>query len=305
MDSKDFLVTVVIPYYNKEKTIDRAVSSVLAQSYSNWELIIIDDNSDTALNIHEAWTDFPIVIFRNDMNLGPGPCRQRALEMSSGGLISFLDADDWWHSDFLQSSAAAHLKNEGIAATWCKSMVKTKDGFIERRYNYLNPSKIRETLIQYPRPWATASLMWKKKFCGNWGALSTNQDSWFEVSSSINSNFVFKIDEFYCFVDQTAENRRKDYVDSLKAYFNNFEVYIYLKSISEDHRVSIRLRIIIFNRVYRTLLRIRKNGTSEDFNFHWRKFEMHYPILSNFVKQFFLMKIIVKLLQKSPFKFYS
>ena len=196
------------------------------------------------------------------------------------------------------------MKNEEIAATWCKSKVKTKDGFIERRYNNLNPSKIRETLIRYPRPWATASLMWKKKFCGNWGSLSTNQDSWFEISSSINSNFVLKIDEFYCYVDQTADNRRKDYVDSLKAYFNNFEVYIYLKRISEDNRVSMRFRVIIFNRVYRTLLRIRQNGSLEAFNFYWKKFEVNYPVLSKFGKQKFIMKIVVQLLQKSPFRFY-
>ena len=97
----EILVTVVIPYYNKEKTIERAVSSVLDQSYSNWELIIIDDYSDETLIMHKEWADFPIVIFRNEMNLGPGPCRQRALEMSKGDLISFLDADDWWHSDFI------------------------------------------------------------------------------------------------------------------------------------------------------------------------------------------------------------
>ena len=65
------LVSVIMPAYNAEKTINRSLNSILEQSYSNFELFIIDDcSSDKTLQIINSYNDERIILIKNDKNLG-------------------------------------------------------------------------------------------------------------------------------------------------------------------------------------------------------------------------------------------
>ena len=59
------MVSVIIPYFNTEATIDRAVESVIAQSYCDWEIIIVDDCSTVLLTVRDHWNNHTIHILRN------------------------------------------------------------------------------------------------------------------------------------------------------------------------------------------------------------------------------------------------
>jgi teichuronic acid biosynthesis glycosyltransferase TuaG len=131
------LISVVIPYYNKTNTIHRSIKSVFDQTYSNWELILIDDASDIPLSEIYKVEDKRIKILINEQNLGPGPTRQRGLDLAKGEYIAFLDADDWWAGNFLSKSHST-LKKFGqnkYAGTWCISETKYKDRTVLRRYS--------------------------------------------------------------------------------------------------------------------------------------------------------------------------
>lgn len=88
------VVSVIMPAYNAERYIKESIQSVMGQSYSHWELIIVNDGStDDTLKIIECFQDDRIIAL-SQPNQGVSYARNRALEMASGKYITFLDADD-------------------------------------------------------------------------------------------------------------------------------------------------------------------------------------------------------------------
>ena len=94
------LVTVVTPCYNAAALIGQTIDSVLAQSYSNWEMVIVDDcSTDSSLDIIEGYTrkDARIKYFKTDRAYGsPTIPRNIGIDNAHGEIIAFLDADDIW-----------------------------------------------------------------------------------------------------------------------------------------------------------------------------------------------------------------
>ena len=98
-------ISVVIPLYNKEKSITKTLDSVLAQTYTDFEIIVVDDGStDNSLNvvvrIMELYRDKIRVIHKE--NGGVSSARNRGSREAKGEYVAFLDGDDIWHPDFLQ-----------------------------------------------------------------------------------------------------------------------------------------------------------------------------------------------------------
>lgn len=92
------MISVVIPTYNRAGTLKRAVDSVLAQSYRDIELIIVDDasNDQTSEYLAELQSTVEIKVLYNSKNLGVSACRNRGIEIARGEWIAFLDSDDEW-----------------------------------------------------------------------------------------------------------------------------------------------------------------------------------------------------------------
>ena len=98
------LVSIIMPSYNTGRFISETIESVLAQSYSNWELIIVDDCStdNTDEVIEDYISDDRIKYIKNDKNSGAAISRNRALREAKGKWIAFLDSDDLWESQKLE-----------------------------------------------------------------------------------------------------------------------------------------------------------------------------------------------------------
>lgn len=104
-------ITVIIPLYNKAKYISRAIDSVLSQSFQNFEIIVVDDgSSDEGPAIIKGYEESRIRLIRQQ-NAGPGAARNRGLAESNCPLIAFLDADDEWMPQFLESCYKALSEN--------------------------------------------------------------------------------------------------------------------------------------------------------------------------------------------------
>ena len=108
------LVSVIIPYHKKRNTVKETLTSVVNQSYENLEVLIIYD--DTNLNDFEflqktADLDKRIKIIKNKTKLGAGFSRNIGIEKSNGKYIAFLDADDTWSLDKLQSQISFMRQN--------------------------------------------------------------------------------------------------------------------------------------------------------------------------------------------------
>lgn len=103
------LVSVVMPAYNAEKYIDQAISSVISQTYTKWELLIIDDcSTDGTAKIAECFAsqDSRIRLLRNSQNMGVARTRNRGFDIAKGEWIALLDSDDVWHKEKLEKQLA-------------------------------------------------------------------------------------------------------------------------------------------------------------------------------------------------------
>ncbi|HIK08598.1 MAG TPA: glycosyltransferase [Trichormus sp. M33_DOE_039] len=113
-------ISVIIPVYNGEKTIGETVKSVLAQTFSLLEIIIINDGStDSTLNIIESIDDSRLQVFSYP-NAGLAASRNRGLSHANCEFISFIDADDIWTQNKLESQLKSLLSSEdtSVAYSW-------------------------------------------------------------------------------------------------------------------------------------------------------------------------------------------
>lgn len=109
-------VSVIIPTYNRADTILRAVDSVLRQTHSNLEIIIIDDGStDQTQQVLQPYAQQVTII--RQANQGPSAARNRGIEVSRGEIIAFLDSDDVWLPEKLEQQV--RLFDEGPAGMVC------------------------------------------------------------------------------------------------------------------------------------------------------------------------------------------
>lgn len=98
-------VSIVMPSYNSERFIAESIGSVQAQTYGNWELLVVDDcSTDGTVAVAEAIAkdDPRIHVFSNEHNSGAACSRNRALREAKGDWVAFLDSDDLWEPDKLE-----------------------------------------------------------------------------------------------------------------------------------------------------------------------------------------------------------
>lgn len=132
------LISVIVPVYNVENYIAKCINSLLEQTYSNFEVIVVDDGStDKSISIVKSMTDkdsrFKIVTKSNG---GLSSARNFGVNESKGDYIAFLDSDDYFSSSFLSKMLESKLKyNADI--TVCQFDLVTEEGIIlEVRGNY-------------------------------------------------------------------------------------------------------------------------------------------------------------------------
>jgi glycosyltransferase involved in cell wall biosynthesis len=99
------LVSIITPTYNSEKFIRATILSLLSQTYTNWEMIIVDDcSTDATEEIIQEFIkeDYRISFYQLQKNSGPGIARNQAVDLAKGRYIAFLDSDDLWKPEKLQ-----------------------------------------------------------------------------------------------------------------------------------------------------------------------------------------------------------
>ena len=140
------LVSIVMPAYNREAYIGDSIRSVLAQTFGNWELLVVDDAStDRTSAVVESFRDPRIRLFRHERNHGAALSRNHALREARGKWVAFLDSDDLWHPEklarqveFMESSGSGFSCTDYRAQTdgiW-ENRVWTGPGVADKRAMY-------------------------------------------------------------------------------------------------------------------------------------------------------------------------
>lgn len=110
----DAAVSVIIPLYNKERYIERTLSSVLAQTCPPLEIIVVDDGSTDDGPEKVIALNNPMITLVRQENRGPGAARNAGLAIARGKYIAFLDSDDEWYPSFLETGVSYLENNDGV-----------------------------------------------------------------------------------------------------------------------------------------------------------------------------------------------
>lgn len=116
-------VSIVMPYYNAAKYIKETVDAIIAQTYQDWELIIVDDCSpapETAVVLQEVEAmDSRIKVIKAEVNGGAGAARNLGIAAAQGRYLAFCDSDDWWYPTKLEEQIKfMEDNNYPFTCTW-------------------------------------------------------------------------------------------------------------------------------------------------------------------------------------------
>ncbi len=143
-------ISVIIPVYNGEKTIQQTVDSVLNQTFQDFELIVINDGSiDSTLEILSNISDPRLQVFSYP-NSGAPKSRNRGFDQSSGEYIAFLDADDLWTPDKLEAQLTALQNNPeaAVAYSWTDHIDESGQFLYSGRHLTINGNVYPDLLVQ-------------------------------------------------------------------------------------------------------------------------------------------------------------
>ncbi len=132
-------VSIIVPMYNAEKFIRKTIESVLAQTYQNWEMLIMNDvSTDNSLAVVSGYAkkDKRIKIINTEKNVGVVKGRNFLIDLANGKYIAFLDADDYWHNEKLEKQIK--FMKEKNASISCTEYTRVKE----------NEEKINDVIIK-------------------------------------------------------------------------------------------------------------------------------------------------------------
>ena len=114
--------SIVIPTYNRATSVSHTLSGCFAQTFDNFEVIVVDDgSSDNTLEVLDSIQDSRLVVVSQE-NAGPAAARNAGMDAACGEYIAFLDSDDVWHPDYL-ATANQSLAEKGEVALYGQLIV--------------------------------------------------------------------------------------------------------------------------------------------------------------------------------------
>jgi glycosyltransferase involved in cell wall biosynthesis len=133
------LVSVIIPTYNRANKLRYAIESVIAQSYQNIELIVIDDGSDDETEV--LMKDYPDAEYIIQKHSGQAAARNNGLKHSRGEIIASLDSDDTWNEEFIERCVEKLEKGrlDFVFANWLQEARGGEDWDFLRGDPFLKP----------------------------------------------------------------------------------------------------------------------------------------------------------------------
>ncbi len=244
------MFSIVIPLYNKEQYILKAIDCVLNQTFTDFELIIVNDGStDGSLEVLSQVSDIRIKVFSKP-NGGVSSARNKGIELSSGKYIAFLDADDLWDVNYLLEMSK--LINKYPQAVMYASAYEV----IEKSNKFVNTQGLGEGIIpsyfniaiNYPIVWTSAVII-RRNILNDVGGfpygMVSGEDllTFAKVANLGKVAFTPKVLAYYNYVSSGANGRmyKKDtsiesWIDLYKEGNDDLNEYIAFKGIENGIR---------------------------------------------------------------------
>lgn len=309
-------VSVIINNYNTEKYIKRAITSVLQQTYKNYEIIVVDDCSkDKSLSIIKKYKKF-IKIIEKKNNTGLADSRNVAIKVAKGDLVCFLDADDYWMKRKLekQISYVKKYKNVGI---FCNNIYSINNNTIlTKRFNnvkvFQNKKKsgIVKNYIRNTGRYAfhvPSITMFRKKLFLKYGffnnTLRSGEDSELILRLIINGEKIYYNDEALGYYETgNQDSLTKDYEKWIKYHFLYWINLDFSSLMLKDQKKFIKMRSnTLLNSLF-LMIKNNQNSLVRKLILKNKKilygYRVYYLFLISFLPIYIFIKSLKKIIKK-------
>lgn len=256
------LVSIITTTYNRANYLKEAIDSIRNQTYDNWELIIVDDNSiDNTRALVQACIkkDKRIKYLKNKTNLNVSRSRNRGLKQAEGDYVAILDSDDFWcdknklkkQVSFLELNKTYSLIGGGV-------IIVDSNGKELKRYLNLEKDVDIRNKILLKNQFCHSSVLYRKNIIDNLGGYSKNinlgedYDLWLRIGEE--SKFA-NINEY--FVKYRIHNANVSIKDRLRIMNKNLEIIEIYKSTYPNYKLA-KLRRVSRLFLYKILLFIKQ-----------------------------------------------
>jgi glycosyltransferase involved in cell wall biosynthesis len=229
------LFSIIIPLYNKQKDIAATLKSVFAQAFTDYEIIVINDGSTDRSENEVLKFDDPRLKYQKIENRGVSQARNTGIEMASGKIIAFLDADDHWLPDHLETIYNLHtdFPEAGIIATNYKfiypdgKVMNTNFSSLGTNFRGLVDNVFRHSLNN--RLFWTSCVAVKKEVFEKTGRFDTSitlgagedTDMWIRIALNYPAAFTTKVTAHY----NLAGSNRISHSQTLTRSFAKFDKF--------------------------------------------------------------------------------
>lgn len=251
--NEEYKVSVIIPFYNRERITLKAIESVKRQSYRNYEIILINDSSTENIQkiVKEAKNNDKIKLFHNKKNMGPSYSRNVGIEKATGDYIAMLDSDDQFNDLKIEKQLKNMLLHNSEASYTNYTVVKANK---KTNINAYTPNVNGDNEFFYNCRVATPTIMFKKELL-----ISNNikynerlkycEDACFYLEILKITNFLH-INDYLTdvYVSSTSSSQSKEKkIEGLKNILNYCNTDNYYKFIVNKERQNLISSIVLLH----------------------------------------------------------
>jgi glycosyltransferase involved in cell wall biosynthesis len=248
-EEKKIVFSIIMPVFNREKVVLNAVNSVLSQSFSDFELIIVDDSStDGTLKMLESINDKRLSIVPLKENKGAAHARNIGIEKSQGDYITFLDSDDTLEPDyFFQTYKSLNNTPGDLGFAWCGTRYHTlnTDGSTKTSERIWNPQVISSayhTFLKHLHIGIGCGVTFKRNVFDKVGYFNE------QLPAAEDTDFFLRVSQHFNFkvIDKVLVNIYKTGTDRMSSRFNSlskaYEIFIppHLNAIENDKELRLK-----------------------------------------------------------------
>jgi teichuronic acid biosynthesis glycosyltransferase TuaG len=230
-------VSVVMPAYNAEKTIRQSIDSVLRQTFTDWELIAVNDGSkDSTVSIVEEFSrrDPRIILHTLSQNGGLPNARNQGCLRAQGKFVAFLDSDDLWHKDKLKTQMSFHNEHPSIKISHTDFQIFDEKKVFKRPYKKFVESRAAKEgqlypTIAYENTVGVLTVMVDRELLKDVGLFDTSlwtfedQELWLRIArKNVAFGYIDKVLAYYRLTHGGMSRRLGRYKKAYKFFIKNY-----------------------------------------------------------------------------------
>lgn len=264
------LVSVIIPTYNSQNSVCRAIDSCLNQTYKDIEIIVIDDGStDNTKEILQKYSDEPRLKYAYQENQERSAARNHGLNIAKGDFIQFLDSDDVIYKDKLEKQVDFLYHNQTYIMVYCGSEYKDENNKVISTLEKKYQGKIQKKLLRGNFMTIHSPLIRKNniRFSQELNML----EDWEYWILSIKDESVGYLDEILCAVYINTQNTNKYILSMLKGciiLYNRLldnDDFSHLRLLLVSQKIKIYLRILKYS-IFKLIDSLKTIDKNENLN---------------------------------------